>query len=150
MKRIRIIGLVLLVLILLSVIIWHLLPKRDKNLYDARVMDGHFQIFKDGEWEPMTLKGVNLGMGKPGAFPGEAAITEEEYYRWFEYIGNMNANVIRVYTLHPPGFYNSLHRYNENHDEKLYVIHGVWTVSYTHLDVYKRQLQDYLTEFPHF
>ena len=74
----------------------------------------------------MTLKGVNLGMGKPGAFPGEAAITEEEYYRWFEYIGNMNANVIRVYTLHPPGFYNSLHRYNENHDEKLYVIHGVW------------------------
>ncbi|MGI6616877.1 MAG: hypothetical protein ACOX36_02275 [Saccharofermentanales bacterium] len=126
MKRIRIIGLVLLVLILLSVIIWHLSPKRDKNLYDARVMDGHFQIFKDGEWEPMTLKGVNLGMGKPGTFPGEAAITEEEYYRWFEYIGEMNANVIRIYTLHPPGFYNSLLKYNKKHDEKLYVIHGVW------------------------
>lgn len=50
----------------------------------------------------------------------------EEYYRWFEQIGNMNANVIRVYTLHPPGFYEALHRYNENHDEPIYLFHGVW------------------------
>ncbi|MGI6071570.1 MAG: hypothetical protein ACOX75_00955 [Lachnospiraceae bacterium] len=98
----------------------------EKGLYDARIKDDCFQIFKDGKWESMTIKGVNIGMGKPGAFPGEAAITEEEYYRWFEYIGEMNANVIRVYTLHPPGFYNALLRYNEHHDEKLYVIHGVW------------------------
>ncbi|MGI6687043.1 MAG: hypothetical protein ACOX6Y_01550 [Christensenellales bacterium] len=99
---------------------------QEKNLYDARIKDDRFQIFKDGKWESMTIKGVNLGMGKPGAFPGEAAITEEEYYRWFEYIGEMNANVIRVYTLHPPGFYNALLRYNENHDKKIYVMHGVW------------------------
>ncbi|MGI6349022.1 MAG: hypothetical protein ACOXZ0_03810 [Eubacteriales bacterium] len=99
---------------------------KEKNLYDARIKDDSFEIFKDGKWEPITIKGVNLGMGKPGVFPGEAAITEEEYYRWFEYIGEMNANVIRVYTLHPPGFYNALLRYNEHHDEKLYVMHGVW------------------------
>lgn len=99
---------------------------KDSNLYDARIKDDSFQILKDGKWESMTIKGINLGMGKPGAFPGEAAITEEEYDRWFEYIGAMNVNVIRVYTLHPPGFYNSLLRYNENHDEKLYVMHGVW------------------------
>ena len=102
------------------------LEYKEKNLYDARIKDNHFQILKDGKWESMIIKGVNLGMGKPGAFPGEAAITEEEYYRWFEYIGEMNASVIRVYTLHPPGFYNSLLRYNENHDKKLYVMHGVW------------------------
>ena len=99
---------------------------KEKNLYNARVKDDSFQILRDGKWETIIIKGVNLGMGKPGAFPGEAAITEEEYYRWFEYIGEMNANVIRVYTLHPPGFYNALLSYNENHDEKLYVIHGVW------------------------
>jgi len=126
MKRIRIIGLCLFILILLAVLIWRLAPGKDKNLYDARIKDGCFQIFKDGKWEPVSLKGVNLGMGKPGAFPGEAAITEEEYYRWFEYIGKMNANVIRVYTLHPPEFYNSLLQYNKKHDEKIYVIHGVW------------------------
>lgn len=126
MKRICIMGLVLLVLIMLAAIICYLVPEKDKNLYNARVNDNHFQIYKEGKWESIVLKGVNLGMGKPGAFPGEAAITEEEYYRWFEYIGEMNANVIRVYTLHPPGFYNSLSKYNKKHDEKIYVIHGVW------------------------
>jgi hypothetical protein len=96
------------------------------KLYSARIKNDSFQIFRDGKWEPMKIKGVNLGMAKPGTFPGEAAITEEEYYRWFEYIGEMNANVICVYTLHPPGFYNALLRYNENHDKKLYVMHGAW------------------------
>ena len=38
----------------------------------------------------------------------------------------MNANTIRVYTLHPPGFYNALLKYNESHENKLYVLHGVW------------------------
>lgn len=120
------ICLCLLVLIVLFMVVWHLKPEKEKNLYDARIQDGSFQILRDGKWETITIKGVNLGMGKPGTFPGEAAITEEEYYRWFEQIGEMNANVIRVYTLHPPGFYNSLLKYNKNHEKKLYVIHGVW------------------------
>lgn len=95
--------------------------------YRARVENGSYEIRKDGKWTPVAIKGVNMGMGKPGHFPGEAAITEEEYYRWFEYIGEMNANAIRVYTLHPPGFYNALKRYNEKHAQKpLYLFHGVW------------------------
>ena len=77
------------------------------ELYNARIKDKRFQILRDGKWETIIIKGINMGMAKPGTFPGEAAITEEEYYRWFEYIGDMNANVISVYTLHPPGFYNS-------------------------------------------
>ncbi|HHW94500.1 MAG TPA: hypothetical protein GX736_01020 [Mogibacterium sp.] len=102
------------------------LEEKEKNPYDARIKGNSFEILIDGKWEPIAIKGVNMGMGKPGAFPGEAAITEDEYYRWFEQIGEMNANVIRVYTLHPPGFYNSLLRYNETHDKKIYVMHGVW------------------------
>jgi hypothetical protein len=98
----------------------------ESKLYHARIKDNRFQILRGDKWEPMTIKGINMGMAKPGTFPGQAAITEEEYYRWFEYIGQMNANVICVYTLHPPGFYNSLLRYNENHDKPLYVMHGVW------------------------
>lgn len=94
--------------------------------YNARIENDSFEILKDGKWTKMTIKGVNIGMAKPGHFPGEAAITEEDYYRWFEDIGKMNANTIRVYTLHPPGFYNALKRYNETHEEKIYVFHGVW------------------------
>lgn len=94
--------------------------------YNARINDQTFQILKDGQWESITLKGVNMGMGKPGYFPGEAAITEDEYYRWFQQIGKMNANTIRVYTLHPPGFYRALKRYNDEAENPLYVLHGVW------------------------
>lgn len=94
--------------------------------YNARVENDVFEILIDNKWTPTTIKGVNIGMAKPGTFPGEAGITEDEYYRWFEQIGEMNANSIRVYTLHPPGFYNALKRYNENHDEKIYLFHGVW------------------------
>lgn len=94
--------------------------------YNARVNDQTFEVLKNGNWEAHTFKGVNMGMGKPGFFPGEAAITEDEYYRWFQQIGEMNANTIRVYTLHPPGFYKALKRYNEETKTPLYVLHGVW------------------------
>ncbi|MCT1540314.1 MULTISPECIES: hypothetical protein [Lysinibacillus] len=99
----------------------------EKLNYNARIQGQSFEVLRDGKWEPIVFKGVNIGMGKPGAFPGEAAITEEEYYRWFKQIADMNANTIRVYTLHPPGFYRALAKYNEEHPKKpLYVLHGVW------------------------
>ncbi|SDE10405.1 hypothetical protein SAMN04488126_103213 [Bhargavaea beijingensis] len=97
----------------------------DDGVY-SRIAEDRLEVFADGEWKPLTVKGVNVGMGKPGHFPGEAAISEEEYARWFEKIGEMNANTIRVYTLHPPGFYRALKAYNESHDKPLYVMHGVW------------------------
>ncbi|RJS58673.1 hypothetical protein [Bacillus sp. PK3_68] len=105
--------------------------KTDKEEVDgisinAKVADDRFQVLKNGKWEPLTIKGVNMGMGKPGAWPGEAAISEEEYYRWIKQIGEMNANAIRVYTLHPPGFYRALKRYNEQAEKPIYLFHGIW------------------------
>ncbi|WP_371414457.1 hypothetical protein [Jeotgalibacillus sp. R-1-5s-1] len=94
--------------------------------YPARIHEQTYEVYRNGDWEPITIKGVNMGMGKPGAFPGEAAITYEEYYRWFEQIDQMNANTIRVYTLHPPAFYDALADYNAEAEEPLYVFHGVW------------------------
>ncbi|PRO67318.1 hypothetical protein C6I21_01525 [Alkalicoccus urumqiensis] len=67
-----------------------------------------------------------MGMAKPGTFPGDAGISREEYRRWFEQIAEMNANTIRVYTIHPPAFYEELLRFNESHEETLYIMHGVW------------------------
>ena len=102
-------------------------PLRSEEIVQtARINDQTYEIFVDGQWEPITIKGVNIGMGKPGAFPGEAAITYDEYYRWFEDIGKMNSNTIRVYTLHPPDFYDALADYNAQAEKPLYVIHGAW------------------------
>ena len=76
------------------------------------------------------IKGVNIGAGKPGKFPGEVAITEEEYKRWFRHIKNMNANTIRVYTILSPNFYSALYKFNKSEESKgnkpLYLIHGIW------------------------
>ena len=96
--------------------------------YPARVAADidRLEVKVDGKFVPMTIKGVNIGMASPGYFPGEAAISEQEYLSWFESIGQMNANTIRVYTLHPPGFYRALASYNAQHEQKIYVLHGVW------------------------
>jgi hypothetical protein len=93
----------------------------------AKAGKQYLQLYdKNNSLHDVLLKGVNMGIAKPGYFPGETAITKEEYLRWFKDIGSMNANVIRVYTLHPPAFYEALSEYNAKADHPLYVLHGVW------------------------
>lgn len=102
-------------------------PIFEQNVaYNARVLGDRYEVLQDGQWKEMTIKGVNIGMAKPGLFPGEAGITKEDYAGWLKSIGEMNANAIRVYTIHPPAFYEALLEYNEAHEKPIYVFHGVW------------------------
>lgn len=82
--------------------------------------------YEKGAWSKLFIKGVNLGATRPGLFPGELAISYEEYYRWFTLIGHMNANCVRVYTLMRPQFYNALLAYNRQAEHPLYLFQGVW------------------------
>ena len=92
-----------------------------------RVGDDGFEVAVDGGgFDPLSVRGVNLGMAKPGRFPGEAAITRAEYDRWLETMGELNVNVVRVYTVHPPAFYRALAAYNRSHADPIYVLHGNW------------------------
>ncbi|MBY0123256.1 hypothetical protein [Bacillus sp. S/N-304-OC-R1] len=93
---------------------------------NSKTTGATIQIRKNGKWEDMLVKGVNMGIAKPGAFPGETGITKEEYFRWFKEIGNMNANAIRVYTIHPPAFYEAFYEYNQIAKKPLYLFHGAW------------------------
>ena len=86
----------------------------------------YFAIYDGSDYKQTYLNGVNLGSGKPGYFPGELAITKEEYLRWFEEISAMNCNTIRVYTIMMPCFYEALYEYNETAENKLYLFQGVW------------------------
>jgi hypothetical protein len=67
-------------------------------------------------------------MAKPGRFPGEAAITRSEYDRWLSAIGDI-ANLVRVYTIHPPAFYRALAAHNETADEPLLLLQGTWVTT---------------------
>ena len=88
--------------------------------------DGFEVAVDDGGFDPLTVRGVNLGMAKPGRFPGHAALTRAEYDRWLGMMGELNVNVVRVYTVHPPAFYRALAAYNRSHAEPIYVLHGNW------------------------
>jgi hypothetical protein len=102
------------------------LVEQDGINLNSKTGDSYIQIQKDGKWQDFLIKGVNMGIGKPGYFPGETAITKEEYFRWFKEIGAMNANAIRVYTLHPPQFYEAFYEYNQMAKKPLYIMHGTW------------------------
>jgi hypothetical protein len=80
----------------------------------------------NGNWVKTYLKGVNVGSGMPGKFPGEFGITKAMYLRWFGQISSMNANVIRVYTLLSPVFYEALYDFNKGRKNPLMLLQGVW------------------------
>ena len=94
--------------------------------YAAKVDSDGFYIYSGGKWKKEFIKGVNMGAAKPGYFPGEFGITKEDYMRWFEYIGQMNANTVRVYTILKPDFYEALYDYNQKAENPLYLMQGVW------------------------
>jgi hypothetical protein len=89
-----------------------------------RAGKNYFEIL-DGTWKKFFLKGINLGLGLPGYFPGEFAIKRGAYFAWFDRIAALGVNSLRVYTLQPPGFYEALHRFNEA-GPRLYLLQGLW------------------------
>ncbi|MCI8484144.1 MAG: family 2 glycosyl transferase [Lachnospiraceae bacterium] len=99
----------------------------DDIQYAFRTNEKKFQIYKeDGTWQDILPVGVNIGAGKPGAFPGEFAITKDDYLRWFRQISEMHADTIRVYTVLMPEFYEALAEYNAAAENPLYFIQGVY------------------------
>jgi tetratricopeptide (TPR) repeat protein len=94
--------------------------------YPARTNADRFEVRGPGGWSPFYIKGVNLGAALPGKHPSEFP-DSATYARWIRSMAEMNANVVRVYTIHPPAFYQALHDWNSSHPERaLWLIHGVW------------------------
>ncbi|MCI0522025.1 MAG: T9SS type A sorting domain-containing protein, partial [Bacteroidales bacterium] len=94
-----------------------------------KVSGDYIARYENAGYRSMILKGINLGSSPPGYFPGEIAyaITPETYERWIEGIGEAGFNTLRVYTLHPPVFYEKLAEYNQRHpDNPLLLFQGIW------------------------
>jgi hypothetical protein len=67
---------------------------------------------------------INLGVTKPGYEPGNVILRREDYLRRFKRAEVLGVNVIRVYALLHPEFYDTLLEWNENNNHKIYVLHG--------------------------
>lgn len=99
----------------------------DTIVYPSRTHGDRFEIRTARGWQPFYIKGVNLGAATPGKHPSEFP-DSATYARWIAQMSEMGANVVRVYTIHPPHFYRALAAWNNAHrDNPLWIIHGVWT-----------------------
>ena len=89
----------------------------------------HIAQYDNPDYKAMILKGINLGSSPPGTFPGEIAyaVTPDMYERWLNMMAQSGFNSIRVYTLHPPVFYELLARHNyRNPSKPLFLFQGIW------------------------
>lgn len=95
--------------------------------FPARAHGDRLEVVRNGRWEPFYVKGVNLGAALPGRFPSEFP-DARTYAAWVSSIAEMGANTVRVYTIHPPAFYQALWQHNRDHPESLlHLLQGVWT-----------------------
>ncbi|TGG87396.1 hypothetical protein [Geotoga petraea] len=156
MKKIYLITLLFLSLILVGCILKPTNVTVDQNElnFDGlifRVGDKYIQKLNQNteEFENIFINAVNLGIALPGKQPGETDIPKKYYDRWFKMLGENGVNVVRIYTLHMPQFYQSLQEYNlKNPNNPMYVLHGVW-LNYTgevSLDSHDEQFEQEIRE----
>lgn len=103
-------------------------PDASQSPLPFRAEQDHLAVeVDDGDYRPIFMRGANLGVGVPGTRAGELAAAYEDYRDWFEQMREAGVNVLRIYTLHFPRFYEALADHNADHpDDPLYVMHGVW------------------------
>jgi hypothetical protein len=109
----------------------------------ARTVGKEWQIFQDGKWEKVFWNGVNLGVTIPGHAPGELAPSKEDYVRWFQMMDELGNNLVRIYTILPPHFYEALREHNLSHEHQIYLLHGIWIPEaelYTTRDPFDRKV----------
>ena len=93
----------------------------------ARVAGKRLEVAaKQGRWRPFFIKGMNLGAALPGKYPSQFP-DKATYAGWIREMAELGVNAIRVYTIHPPGFYEALAEFNATAAKPMWLIHGVWT-----------------------
>lgn len=86
--------------------------------YISKVDGNMFYIYKDDQWEQLIIKGVNIG-------DTPTDMKEKDYVKWFNHIGEMNANSVKVNTIQTPEFYKALSEYNKNNENPIYLFQAV-------------------------
>lgn len=98
----------------------------DKIKLVSRVDGEDIVFYAEGTWHKNFWYGINLGATTPGHFPGELSPTYDDYRRWFGDMEELGVQVIRIYTILPPHFYQALVDHNQGAKQKLWFIQGIW------------------------
>ena len=93
----------------------------------STVEGDHLAVYDGQHFEPRFWNGTNLGATLPGHAPGELVPTEDNYLAWFEQMKDANVDVVRVYTILNPDFYEALARFNYGRDDPLWLMQGIWS-----------------------
>lgn len=127
MKRFLAICIIIFVVVVGSMegVFQHSAKKKELN-YLTQIKQKDILIKQQNEFKNLKLTGINLNSAKPGMFPGESGISEDEYYSWIEAMANMNINCIRVSNLMQNTFYKALKRFNESREKPIYIFQGIW------------------------
>lgn len=121
------------------------IPYKDEIQTFTKSQGESLMIDEGAGFEVFDIKGVNLGLGKPGKFASEFAITKEEYLRWFKQIHELGANCIRTYTIAHADFYEAFYEFNQDNPSPLYLIHGVDVDDYlinSHRDAFDEEFYE--------
>jgi len=92
----------------------------------SRIRGKRMELRSDGGWQPITIKGVNLGLALPNKWFTEMPRDPLLYRRWLGMIADMNANAVRLYTLAPPEFYRAFADFNRASERKIYLLQEIW------------------------
>ncbi|HEX2739305.1 MAG TPA: hypothetical protein VHM69_02570 [Rubrobacter sp.] len=122
---------VLLATALITLLRWGKVQRpvaEEDGIKQVSTVDGaHLAVYDGTGWKTQFWNGINMGATLPGHAPGELAPTREDYLRWFAQMKEMNVDVLRVYTILNPEFYDAFHDFNSTREDPLWLIQGVWS-----------------------
>lgn len=93
----------------------------------SQVKGENIAAYEDGTWHQHFWYGINLGATTPGHQPGELSPTYDDYYRWLKQMNDLGTEVLRIYTILPPAFYQALYDYNRTEAKNIWFIQGIWS-----------------------
>lgn len=109
----------------------------------ARAGDEGLEVYRDGQWEEIQIRGVELSSFRPGYGRYKTDMDKELLMNWLGEIQAMGANLVKIPHIQPPSFYNAIYDYNEEAEEPIYTLHEILldeNAIMEHYDIYNKRI----------
>jgi hypothetical protein len=100
------------------------------NMSNSIIIDRKFALWNGNSYIKKFLSGIDIGVTLPGLSPGELQfVTYDQWFHFLQLSYDLKVDVIRVYTLLPPQFYEAFYNFNKylGNNNFLYLFQGIWS-----------------------